>query len=269
MPIPAGSDVSTRLRTPGERSAPRTPARLASRSGWMARDGGSAVNASVPAITLAAEMISAVAGEASAAIAAVSSGPRTKMTSIDTESSAYAAWRSCGRSRSRSGHMERRTADVGGIANPAANPQATSTATGAPSSPETTSAPRALRVDDGERHEHAPLAEAVDEAPLHRRADAAARGQRPRHAARDRERPGAGAQVEHDRQRVDPDREARRERRRHERRHVRHAQDLAVAAHQAAPRTGAPAANSRARVNTASSIAGVSLPVNVFCWLGW
>ena len=29
------------------------------------------------------------------------------------------------------------------------------------------------------------------------------------------------------------------------------------------------AARSRARVKTSSSIAGVSLPVNVFCWLGW
>ena len=30
-----------------------------------------------------------------------------------------------------------------------------------------------------------------------------------------------------------------------------------------------PAINSRARVNTASNIGTVSLPVNVFCWLGW
>ena len=40
--------------------------------------------------------------------------------------------------------MERRTADVGGIANPAANPQATSTATGAPSSPQRPARPGAL-----------------------------------------------------------------------------------------------------------------------------
>ena len=35
------------------------------------------------------------------------------------------------------------------------------------------------------------------------------------------------------------------------------------------PYTGASPATSRARAKTASSIGSVSLPVNVFCWLGW
>ena len=47
---------------------------------------------------------------------------------------------------------------------------------------------------------------------------------------------------------------------RDQRRHVRRAEDRGVALH---------AASSRARRSTASSIAAVSLPVNVFCWLGW
>ena len=42
-------------------------------------------------------------------------------------------------------------------------------------------------------------------------------------------------------------------------RDVRHAQHRGVPAHDA---------SSRARSSTASSIGGVSLPVNVFCWLG-
>ena len=47
------------LRTPGELSAPHGPALGASRSGRQAREGGSAVNSSVPAITHTAETISA------------------------------------------------------------------------------------------------------------------------------------------------------------------------------------------------------------------
>ena len=42
----------------------------------------------VPAITLAAETISALAGDSTVAITAVSNGPSTKISSISTESSA-------------------------------------------------------------------------------------------------------------------------------------------------------------------------------------
>ena len=54
-------------------------------------------------------------------------------------------------------------------------------------------------------------------------------------------------------------------------RHVRDAQDLRVALHgdRVPSVVGSAAARSRARTRTSSSIAGVSLPVNVFCWLGW
>jgi hypothetical protein len=89
IPIPAGSEVSTSERTPGEASAPKRPAAaVASGSGWTAREGAWAVKAIVPSITLAAETISAAAGDISAAITAVSSGPRMKISSISTESSA-------------------------------------------------------------------------------------------------------------------------------------------------------------------------------------
>ncbi len=88
MPIPAGSDVSTSVRTPGDASAPSSPARGRPGSGSSAREGGSAVNVRVPAITLTAETISAAGGESTVAITAVSSGPRTKISSISTESSA-------------------------------------------------------------------------------------------------------------------------------------------------------------------------------------
>ena len=51
-------------------------------------------------------------------------------------------------------------------------------------------------VDEGERDQHAPLAEAVDEPALHGRADPGAGGERARHHAGDRERAGLLAQVE-------------------------------------------------------------------------
>ena len=89
IPMPAGSDVSTSERTPGEESAPRRPAAaVASGSGRIARDGACAVKAIVPIITLAAETISAAAGDISVAISAVSSGPAMKISSVSTESSA-------------------------------------------------------------------------------------------------------------------------------------------------------------------------------------
>ena len=89
IPMPAGSEVSTSERTPGEASAPRRPAvARASWSGRIARDGPWAVKAIVPIITLTAEMISAAAGDISVAISAVSSGPAMKISSVVTESSA-------------------------------------------------------------------------------------------------------------------------------------------------------------------------------------
>ena len=125
--------------------------------------------------------------------------------------------------------------------------------------------PERRRVHERQRRQHAALAEAVHEPALHRRADAAARGQRPGHHAGDRERAGLLAQVEDHRERVDPDREARDQRRRDQRRDVRHPQHLAVAPH--AARTCL--AHFLRRASTSSIIASVSLPVNVFCWLGW
>ena len=85
--MPAGSEVRISERTPGEASAPSRLGR-GSRSGSTARLGAWAVNQIVPAMTLAAETISALAGETPAASTAVSSGPRMKISSISTESSA-------------------------------------------------------------------------------------------------------------------------------------------------------------------------------------
>ncbi len=57
-------------------------------SGSALRVGGSETKIAVPTITATAETISAPAGEATAAIAAVSSGPLMKISSIIVESSA-------------------------------------------------------------------------------------------------------------------------------------------------------------------------------------
>ena len=54
----------------------------------IARVGGSAVKIAVPVTTATADTISAAAGEATVAIAAVSSGPLMKISSIIVESSA-------------------------------------------------------------------------------------------------------------------------------------------------------------------------------------
>ena len=86
-------------------------------------------------------------------------------------------------------------------------------------------------MHERERDEHAPRADPVDEPPLDRRADARARGERARDRARDRERARLLAQVEDDRERVDPDRQPREQRRRDQRRHVGRAQDVGVAPH--------------------------------------
>src|SRR5262245_58744371 len=90
-PTPAGSEVRASVRTPGDASAPSgpgRPGRTRSGSGSIARDGGSAVNVTVPTITLTADTISAAGGESTVAIRAVSSGPMTKITWILTVSSA-------------------------------------------------------------------------------------------------------------------------------------------------------------------------------------
>ena len=84
---PVGSEISTSVRTPGEASAPRKW-RSCSSSGSTCRVGGSAVKTTLPTTTAIAETISAPAGEKIAAIAAVSSGPLMKTTSISVESSA-------------------------------------------------------------------------------------------------------------------------------------------------------------------------------------
>ena len=87
IPIPVGSEMNTSVRTPGEASAPSRPLlRACSGSTW--RVGSSAVKIAVPVMTANAETISAPAGEVSAAINAVSSGPLMKISSIIVESSA-------------------------------------------------------------------------------------------------------------------------------------------------------------------------------------
>ena len=89
IPMPAGSDVSTSERTPGEASAPKRPARAGRGRGRIARDGPWAVKAIVP-IHHAHGGNDQCGGRATSAspITAVSSGPATKISSIITESSA-------------------------------------------------------------------------------------------------------------------------------------------------------------------------------------
>ena len=87
-PTPAGNDVKTRVRTPGDLSAPSSPRAGCSSSLSTWRVGGSAVKIAVPTTTATAETISAPAGEVTAAITAVSSGPEMKISSIIVLSSA-------------------------------------------------------------------------------------------------------------------------------------------------------------------------------------
>ena len=97
------------------------------------------MNTAVPPIAASGETISAASGEASAVSAAVSSGPVMKISSISVESSAYAAW--CSRGSSRSAHIERSTAEVGGVAAPAIRPKKTIATAGIPASALATIAP--------------------------------------------------------------------------------------------------------------------------------
>ena len=203
-----------------------------------ARVGGSAVKIAVPATTATAETISAPAGEVTAAIAAVSSGPLMKISSIIVRVQrvgrlVQARLEQVGPHRAQHGRRrrDREAADEA-----------------------------AQQQHDGRRAE---LGEADDRAErdgVHERERARARGarrsrstsrpctgapiaepgrQRARDGARDRERARLLAQVEHDRQRVDADRQPREQRRGDQRAHVGRAQDVGVAPH-------APQASSRA-----------------------
>ena len=107
----------------------------------------------VPPSTQAAEIASAYWGPTVATVTVVSSGPVTKISSISTESSAYALGISSGRSASSSGQRERSTDDTGGIAAPAANAATASTpgAASAAPSPHTSSSPPACANESGSR----------------------------------------------------------------------------------------------------------------------
>src|SRR3954451_5789383 len=72
---PSGRVARTSVCRPGERSAPSHPWPPAAPDAGQARDGGEAVNASVPTITRTAAIPIAAAGDRSAVATAVSSGP--------------------------------------------------------------------------------------------------------------------------------------------------------------------------------------------------
>src|SRR4051812_32095314 len=78
---PTGSVAATIVRTPGDCSAPRKCRSSRLGVGRNAREGGSDVRASVPMTELTADSPSAGAGDATATIAAVSSGPPTNESS--------------------------------------------------------------------------------------------------------------------------------------------------------------------------------------------
>ncbi len=234
---------------PARRARPSGRRARASCSGRHARDGGSAVNSSVPAITLAAETISAACG-------ATTRGQQAGQQRAEDEDQLdqHRVQRvgglqqvAAGRAAASATSSAAPTRSAGSRSRPGGR-SSTSTAVGAPSSAPVTSSAERRRVHERERRQHAALAEAVDEPALDRRADAGAGGERARHHAGDRERARALAQVEDHRERVDADREARQQRRADERGHVRHAQDLRVAPHALRARA--------ARTSTSSIIAG-------------
>ena len=241
MPIPAGSDVSTSVRTPGDASAPQTPACGRSRSGCIARDGGSAVNITVPATTLdrrdhqrgrRREHGRDHRGEQRAEHEDQLDQHRVERVGDGDQLRLVAQERRPHRAQHRRRRRDREAGQEAARDEHAGRQRR-------PRRSRTISAERGA-VDQAERDQDAPLAERVDEPALHRRADACACGQRARDDAGDRERPALGPQVEDDRQRVDADREPRQQRRRDQRRHVR-----ALAAPRRSrftPRSPAPAA---------------------------
>ena len=85
---PSGRVTRTSVWRPGDRSAPSQPSLRASGSGAHPREGGDAANASVPVTTRTMASAIAATGDTSAVATAVSSGPRTKTSSMITESSA-------------------------------------------------------------------------------------------------------------------------------------------------------------------------------------
>ena len=85
---PAGAVAATSVRTPGDASAPSRWRSWSPASGRQAREAGAMTRTSVPRITKPAATRSAAAGEATMTIAAVSSGPVTKTSSMAMPSSA-------------------------------------------------------------------------------------------------------------------------------------------------------------------------------------
>ena len=248
------------MRTPGEASAPSSAARRVLLGLRTCRVGGSAVKIAVPAITATAETISAPAGRRDGG------DHRGQQRAADEDQLDHRRVQRVG------GLVQARLEQVGphasaartrsaGSRSPATKPHTSSTAVGAPSSAKPTIAPSAAAWTTASGTARGARRCRSTSRPCDRRADAEPGRQRARHRAGDRERAGLLAQVEHDRQRVDADRQPREQRGGDERADVRRAQDLEVAPH-------VPQASSSACSSTASIIAGVSLPVNVFCWLG-
>ena len=85
---PTGAVAATMVRTPGEASAPSRWRSWSRASGRQARDAGEVTRTIVPMITKPQETSSATAGEATTTMAAVSSGPATKTSSMAMPSSA-------------------------------------------------------------------------------------------------------------------------------------------------------------------------------------
>src|SRR5439155_27226758 len=127
---------------PGDCSAPRTWLPALFGTGRNERDGGIDVSHRVPTTELTAESPSAGAGEETATIAAVSSGPPTNESSTIAASSANAVVSSSRRSASRRGQSGRMTEPIGGKATPATSAAATITATDACASATATNRPK-------------------------------------------------------------------------------------------------------------------------------
>ena len=161
-----------------------------------------------------------------------------------------------------------------GTVRPPIRPQATSATVGASASVNTISSPVADASSQRGRHAARGSCPRRSIRRLcHGHADRRADRERAVDQAGDRVGAARLGEVEDRRQRVEPVGQPREHRGEQQRRDVRRAQYRGVAG-----ATGHPAdattrrrqisASARARSSTASSIAGVRRPVNVFCWLG-
>ena len=137
---PSQAHARITVRTPADPSAPRRERGPSCRCPVVACDGGVSANQSVPTNPNAPAVSIATAGEATAAIPPIRTGPRMNASSCIQASSANAVSRRSSLG-SMLGHSERMQAPIGGIVAPVAAAHTTSTSAEEPSVENSTKAP--------------------------------------------------------------------------------------------------------------------------------